>query len=498
MIARNPTLVQTALLGTHADLSRKVIRGASYTFLGMVTRTLVTLGSVAMLARLLSPRDFGLVAMATIVTELAALFSNFGFGSLLIQRRTATRLQLDTVFWASLGLGFVLSLVVYALSFVSAAFFAEPQTGSVLRVLCWVFVLEELTVVPQALLSRLMRFDAPFYIQFAMILTRAGVAVATAYHGFGVWSLVAGSLSGSLVQAIAYLAAARYWPRLRFHRRFVHANLATSGSYFGGGLLFYVNSNADLLLVGRTLGADALGIYQNARSLTDEIRARIATPLQRVLFPAFSAVQHHPERLRAGILRSGRLVALIVVPIGFGIAAVAHDLVPVLYGERWHEMSRPLQFIAASAAVRAACWMATPVFNATNRVGLAFRVGVVSTMITVIAILTGSHFGLTGVAIAVCAASSTSVVVYGVALATVGLGVRALASLLLGPLLGALAMWALVAFARTLPELAALSPVPRLAIEVVIGTVVYGGAMAALARTHVSDAFAVLRAMLAR
>lgn len=498
MNVRNPTLVQTALLASHADLSRKVIRGASFTFLGMVSRTVVTLGSVAVLARLLSPRDFGLVAMATIVTELAALFSNFGFGSLLIQRRTATRLQLDTVFWASLGLGFALSLTVYALSFASAMFFSEPQTGSLLRVLCWVFVLEELTVVPQALLSRLMRFDAPFYIQLAMILTRAGVAIAAASEGFGVWSLVAGSLAGSLVQAVAYFAAARYRPRLRFHRRFVHANLATSGSYFGGGLLFYVNSNADLMLVGRSLGADALGIYQNARSLTDEIRARIATPLQRVLFPAFSAVQHHPERLRAGILRSGRLVALIVVPIGFGIAAVAYDLVPVLYGQRWAEMSQPLQFVAVSAAVRAACWMATPVFNATNRVGLAFRVGMVSTLLTVLAIFVGSRFGLTGVAVAVCAASTTAIVVYGIALATVGLGARALATLLVGPVVGALVMWSMVAFVRSVPDVAALPAGSRLAVEVLVGAATYVVAILALARAHAQDAFAVLRAIAAR
>ena len=135
MPVRTPTLVQAALHGSHTDLSGKVIKGASFTFAGMALRTLITLGSVAILARLLQPRDFGLIAMATIVTELGALFSNFGFGAVLIQRRTVTRLQLDTVFWISLGLGCLLAIVVFLISFGSAAFFDEPKTGQLLRAL---------------------------------------------------------------------------------------------------------------------------------------------------------------------------------------------------------------------------------------------------------------------------------------------------------------------------------------------------------------------------
>jgi PST family polysaccharide transporter len=239
-------------------------------------------------------------------------------------------------------------------------------------------------------------------------------------------------------------------------------------------------------------------MYQNARSLTDEIRSRIATPLQRVLFPAFSAVQHHPERLRAGILRSGRLVALIVMPIGFGIASVAGDLVPVLYGDQWRAMAQPLQFIAVSAAIRAACWMATPVFNATNRVGLAFRIGMASTLITVAVIFVGSRFGLTGVAIAVCASSALSIGVYGVALSIVGLGARSLATLLQGPLIAAVVMWALVAFVGTLPAVVALAPAVRLATEVVLGASAYTLALLLVARAHAREALAVLRVVVAR
>ena len=491
MPARSRTSLQEALFGSDTDLSGKVIRGAGFTFAGMVLRTLITLGSVAILARLLEPRDFGLIAMATVVTELGALFANFGFGAVLIQKRTVTRLQLDTVFWISLILGVVLAFGVFTASFASAAFFVEPKMGELLRALCWTFVLEEITVVPQAVLARMMRFTAPFYIQIATIMTRACVAVSAAYLGYGVWSLVMGSVAGAAVQAAAFLAVAQYWPRFRFNASFLRANFATSGSYFGGGLLFYVNSNADLMLIGRTLGAGALGFYQNARSLTDEIRSRIAVPLQRVLFPAFSAMQADRDRLQAAILRSGRLLALVVVPIGFGIAAVAPDLVPVLYGPKWIAMVLPLQLISISAAIRAACAMASPIFNSANRVGLSFRVGIAATLFTVVAILIGQHWGLAGVAAGVLVSSVFAIVGYRIALRIVGFRSSATRQILLGPILASIAMCGIVHMVRETMLSAELAAGPRLALLVGVGVFAYMAAALICAKSHTREALAL-------
>ncbi len=252
-----------------------MVHGALFTFLGIALRTGVTIGSMAVLARLLTPADFGYIAMATVVTELAVLFSNFGFGSILIQRARLSRRHMDTMFWAAMLLGIVLSLAGWGLSFASQPLFGNELVGEFLRVLCVVFVLEELAVVPRSLLSRLMMFRADFMVQAGMILLRAGVAVVLAL-GFGVWSPVAGSIVGALVQSLMYLYFGGYWPRLRFSTAFLRSTWRTNGSYFGSGILYYLNSNVDLFLVGRMLGATSLGIYQNARSLTQEINARMA------------------------------------------------------------------------------------------------------------------------------------------------------------------------------------------------------------------------------
>ena len=275
------TLLRKAFTMDSRDMGARVVSGASFQFLGIALRTIVTIGSTAILARLLIPADFGYVAMATVVTEFAALFANFGFNNLLIQRRQINRLQIDTVFWASAGLGAALAGIVFVASFFAGWLFADPRVGELLRVLCITFLLSGLPTVPGVVLARLMRFRNEFWIQTTTVAVRTLTAIGCAYSGLGMWSLVFGALAGATLQAVLGFMAVPYMPRLRFHAAFLSHTWRTNSSYFGGGLLFYVNMNVDLPMIGRQLGAGPLGYYQNARALTDDIRARIAMPFSK-------------------------------------------------------------------------------------------------------------------------------------------------------------------------------------------------------------------------
>ena len=150
------TLVRRAFRTSSDDLSLRVVRGAGFAAAGMAVRTGITLISMSVLARLLSPADFGHVVMANVVTELAFVFSTFGLGEIIIQRQRLVRVQLDTVWWTSLVIGMVLMLLVAGASFLSALLFANPLAGELLRVLCLTFLLDQLTVVPNSLLSRML------------------------------------------------------------------------------------------------------------------------------------------------------------------------------------------------------------------------------------------------------------------------------------------------------------------------------------------------------
>lgn len=481
------SFVQKSFRPSTSNLGARVVHGAGYTMLGIGMRTLLTIGSMSILARLLTPADFGHIAMAMIITELAALFSNFGFGSVLVQRRNLSRMHLDTIFWASLALGVLLTVAVYTLALFSGLIFSDAKAGQLLRVLCITFVLEELIVVPNSIMLRCMMFGKLFYIQLLVLLCRAGAAVLFAWAGAGVWSLVWSTLAANLLQLAVYSAVTRYRPRLRFNGQFVRDTWRTTGSYFGGGFLFYINSNIDLFLVGRALGSTSLGFYQNARSLTDEIRARIAQPLQRVLFPAFSAMQDDRERFKDSVVKSGRLLSTIVVPIGFGVAAVADELVPILYGPQWLAMIPVLKIISAGSGIRAAATVATPIFSATNQVGLSFRLNIVSTMLFVASILIGFHWGLSGVAYGLLFNALVALVMYRVALGLIGLGGAALWGMMGWPVMASALFFMAITECRPWIAGSLSAPLERGAALVALGVGLYSLTMLLCARTHVRD-----------
>lgn len=480
-------IVRSSFVLNSDNLGSRVISGASFTFLGIALRTLITIGSMAILARLLTPADFGYIAMATVVTEFAAMFANFGFNSVLIQRRVITRLQLDTVFWASFLLGLALTLAVFALSFFADWFFAEPKTGELLRVLCLTFVIGSLTNVPWAILLRRMQFKIEFWIQISTVAFRALVAIVFAFYGYGVWSLVAGALAGSLMGVILNLLAVPYVPRLKFHLAYLTSTWKTSGSYFAGGLVFYAHMNIDLLLIGRQLGATPLGFYQNARSLTDEVRSRIAIPLQHVLFPAFSSIQTERERLQQLVIRGGSIIAAIIIPVGVGISAVAEELVPVLYGDQWIDMIPVLVMLGLSAALRGATAIVTPLFNAQNRVGLGLKYGIYGTMLMVFGVLITLPYGVQAVATAIAITSIYSLFSFRAGLGLIGLGVKHEMKILGPPAIAAFVMWTIITNIRPLVTSQIGSLGLQLFLHVAVGAVVYSVTLHLLSRTYLKE-----------
>jgi PST family polysaccharide transporter len=469
------------------NLGSRVVSGASFTLLNIMLRTLLTIGSMSVLARLLTPADFGYLAMATMVTEFAALLGSFGFSNILIQHRTINRLQLDTIFWAAFGVGCFIAVLVFALSFSAEKIFDDARVGELLRVLCVNFIFTSSTSVHEALLARLMRFRTDFAIQISAIFLRASIAIICALLGLGVWSLVVGSISGTFAVMVMMRVVMRYLPRWRFNARYLRSILKTSSSYLGDTSLHYLNMNVDLFMIGRQFGPSALGYYQNARSLTDEVRGRLAMPLQRVLFPAFSSIQEDRSRLQDSVLRSARLLAAIICPVGFGISAVAPEIVPVLYGEQWLAMIPLLSVLGISAALRAATAISFPLFNSQNRVGLSFRCNVFGTAILLTSIVLAIPYGLTAVAGTISANALFSVLVFWVSLRLIGLGVHAVLHVLLRPVLASLLMWGAIIFLRAQLPAEGLNIVFRLLLMVFSGMIAYCSVLVALSRQYVVD-----------
>ena len=492
------TWVQQSYVTRSQDIGQRVAYGAAYQFLSIGLRTAITIGSTAILARLLTPADFGYVVMATVVTELAALLGAFGFTNVLIQRRSINRLQLDTVFWISLGIGIVVTGVVGLLSFTTGWLFADPKVGELLRVLSLNFILNSFVAVPWVVLSRLMRFQVDFWIQLVVVVLRTFAAIVFALWGWGMWSLVMGAVVGAVANAVLSFSVVRYWPRLRFHWPVLMSSWRSSSGYLGNTLLYYLNSNLDLLLIGRVLGATHLGYYQNARSLTDEIRGRIAAPIQHILFPAFSALQVDHVAFRGLVMRASRLVAAVVVPIGFGVSANAEYLVRLLYGAQWLPMVPVMTMFGLSAAMRASTAIASPLFNANDRVGLGFKYNVIGTIILMAAVLVTMPSGIETVAAGVAVASIYPLVSMRAAFALIGLRTVDMMSVLAPVVAAAALMWLVTWVAPMIAgslgyRLDGMSTALRLLLQVVLGAVVYICAVYCLSQPLRNDLRAVVQ-----
>jgi O-antigen/teichoic acid export membrane protein len=485
-------LVRSAFILPRTGVSSRVISGGAYTLFGVIGRTVITFGSVAILARILTPADFGYIAMAMVVSELAALFTNFGFSQVLIQRQRIARLQMDTVFWSSLALGVVVAITVFVVSYPSAALYGEAITGELLRVMSVNFVIASLAVVPEAILTRLMLYRKLFLVQIAYLSFRAVAAILLALIGCGVWSLIVGSIAATLLQLFLTARAVRYLPRLRFSLRYILATTRTSTSYFGSGILYYINTNLDLFLIGRELGPTPTGYYQTARSLTDEVRARFAIPLQRVLFPAYAAIQDDATRFQHAVIRSSRMLALVIFPLGAGIFATSEEITLVIYGTQWVEMIPVLQLLALSAIPKASGAVAAPIFNATNRVATALRYNAIGTALMAAGVITAVHYGIIAVAASMLLTSLYTLFMLHVAFRAIGLRLVALRAVLLAPTIASATMCTYVFIMKRLDVIADAGTPILLLFYTISGAIVYAVCIVILSSEARSDMFSVL------
>jgi len=496
MASKRNLIIRNAFVLNQIGLGDKVIKGASLMFLTIGIRTAVTIGSMAILARLLSPNDFGYVAMAGVITEFAVLLGGLGLSNILIQKRVITRLQIDTVFWTGAFSGTVLFLLVFLFSFFTEFIFSDQFAGELLRVLAVTFFFGGLTHVHEAMISRLMRFKTDFFIQIFIIVFRSIAAICFAFYGFGAWSLVAGSVAGSIATVLIMFYVVPYVPRFRFNLSYVTSNWKTSGSYFFNGFVYYVNMNADIMLIARGLGAGSLGYYQNARSLCDEVRGRIAMPLQRVLFPALSAIQSEQARLQVSVVKSGRLLSVLIIPIGVGISAVANELVPILYGDQWLAMIPILKTFGIGAAIKGTTAIATPLFNSQNRVSLGLKYNSIGTLILVATVFFAIPYGINMVALAVAFSSFYGVVMLKVSFNIIGLGIKHVFDMLGVPSFCSGVMWVAIFYLREFYLSFVSSGILMLALLILSGALIYCLSVVVLSPVYLRDLRMVFKSFL--
>jgi PST family polysaccharide transporter len=381
-----------------ADLKERSVRGGTVMLAAQVVKFVIQLVSTAILARLLMPADFGIVAMVTAFTGLLWLLGDMGLAGATIQRAEITHKQVSTLFWINIGFSLLISVLVASLAPLLAWFYDEPRLTMITLVLAAPFVFSGLTSQHYALLTRQMRFRAMALVQTLPQLVSAAVAIGLAMAGWHYWALVFNGIAGGGVMVLVAWIASGWRPGWPSRNAGVGSMLGFGGHLTGYNLLNYFTRTADNVLIGRFLGAGPLGIYSKAYALLIFPVQQINAPINGVVLPALSRLQSQPDKYRRYFLRAIEGVAFIGMPIIVFAFVDARFLVLTLLGPKWVAAVSIFRLLAPAALVGTISGAPEWIFTSLGKAHRMFLWAVISSPIILAGFVVGLRWGAAGVA----------------------------------------------------------------------------------------------------
>ncbi len=336
------------------SLLRKGVQALKWSVLGELGARVLGPLTFIVLARILLPADFGVVAAATVLISLAQVLCELGLAKALVQRSDHIDEAASTAFWLNAGFGLLLMLALYLAAPAVAGFFGDVRIGPALQVLSPVMLLSALSAVPMALLQRDLRFKPLFWARLLGAGLPALASLPIALAGGGHWALVAGALAGQAVQAALLWYLGGWRPRRAFSRELALELLRFGRWALLAGLLGWGYGWMDAVVVGRFLGAHDMGLYRTGSTLVTLVFGLLFSPLLPVLYSLFSRAQHDLPVLREALLTVVRAATLVALPVAMALYAAREVLAPVLLGERWREAGPVIGIIALT---QGASWL---------------------------------------------------------------------------------------------------------------------------------------------
>jgi PST family polysaccharide transporter len=365
-----------------------------------VGRQVVAYGIFVLLGALLHPRDFGVVALAATAIGFITIFADLGFGAALVQRREITSGHINAVFLFNIVATLALALLCFLLSWPIATAFHTPTLQPVLVVLALAFVVNGFGLTQMALAQRALQFRDLAVRDLVGTFAGGAVAVGMAIRGFGVWSLVAQTLVSATVGTALLWRLSSWRPRIGLATR---ASLGDLWSYSGGMLSFsilkFFTQNSDALLVGFLMGPLLLGYYSFALKVTVGPMTILAGAVGSYLFASLARLQGRPDDLRQSYLRYAEALLTIVLPLLTAVACLGPAMAPVILGDRWRPIAPLIPLFSVAAGVIVLISPIGSVLKAVGRVRWLVSWSAFFTSMILLAVATGSRWGIVGVAI---------------------------------------------------------------------------------------------------
>jgi O-antigen/teichoic acid export membrane protein len=382
----------------HKDLGGRSARGTVATMTAQMLKFLSGIAATVVLARLLTPQDYGLAGMVVIFTNFAGMFQYLGLSTATVRWPEISHQQVSVLFWINLTVSTGIMLVAVAAAPLLAWVYHEPRLISITVGYALAILFTGMYIQHYAILVRQMRFSAVAIIEVVATLVGLGSAIVVAVYGAGVWALVLNQLVMTLVEVVGVWIACKWRPGLPKRGTGIRSMLSYGGNLTGFNVMTYCSRNLDNALIGKFWGAYQLGLYSKAYQMLLMPMDQINGPLSSVTVPALSRLADSPDRYRTAYLKILEKIAMVTMPGVAFMIATSDWLVLLLLGADWRETGRIFTLLGMAAifqpVARAALWL----FLTQGRTQELFRWGLIEGSIAMVSIAAGLPWGATGVA----------------------------------------------------------------------------------------------------
>ena len=336
---------------TSANLKEKSIRGGLFTISFQAVESMLRIGSIAILARILIPENFGLISMVTAIIAIAERFQDLGLHAATVQKKDITHEQISKLFWINAITGFGLTVLISSMSFLIARFFNEPRLISITIAIATSFFWIGLTMQHQAILRRQMKYAAIGGVQLGSIALSIAIAIVLAVEGYGYWALVWREVSRNVFIALGTWMCCPWTPG--FPRKHINIDhlIKFGRDLTGFNVIVFLTANLDQILIGKLYGPAQLGIYRQAYQLIFSLVMQVVSPVIRVAEPTLSFLQNDAERYRKYYQKIVTTVNVVMMPLIMFLVIYSHEIVLVMLGEKWVEATDIFRILAISAFI---------------------------------------------------------------------------------------------------------------------------------------------------
>lgn len=391
-----------------SSLAHSAARGAFFTLAAQIAKILLQLLSVVVLARLLTPHDYGLLAIVLVIVGVGEIFRDFGLTTASIQAPVLTTGQRDNLFWINSGIGVALTVIMFLLAWPIEAVTGEPDIVGMVQWLSLLFLLNGLATQHRANLARDLKFKAMAVIDIAAATIALATAIVAALLGAEYWALVLQQLTSGVVVLAGSVMAGRWLPRWYSRAASVRELVNFGWNIVATNMLVYVGSQIDTIMVALKFGTSPLGLYNRAYQLVMTPLGQVRAPTKNVALPVLSRVQEDPPRFNTYVT-----AAQLLLGYGLGIplilvTALAEPIVRIMLGPQWTEATPILALFAVAGLLTTLSYVGYWVYLSRGLGSQLFRYTIVTTLIKITCIVVGSFYGLVGVAVGFAVAPAIS------------------------------------------------------------------------------------------